>query len=135
MQATGKETAFDLHQLAVDGTHQGIASLQVEGRGVLLRKVYVLIEVALTCRLDDRVDDLNPAATLTQLLVGPNQLTEFLQALIKTGIFSRRGEVADGGGITPPLGDGGLGGVIGGVVIEVGQRTCLLYTSPSPRDS
>ena len=123
MQTTGKETAFDLHQLAVNGPHQGITTLQVEGRGIFLRKVNVLIEVALACRLNDRVDDLNPAATLTQLLVGAHQLTQFLQALVKTGIFSRRGEVADGGGITPPLGDRGLGGVIGGVVIEVGQRT------------
>ena len=123
MQATREETTFNLHQLAVDGTHEGIASLQFESRGIFLRKVDVLIEVALTCRLNNRVNDLNAAAALTELLVGPHQLTQFLQALVETGVFSRRGEVTDGGGITPPLGNGGLGGVVGGVVIKIGQRT------------
>ena len=108
----GKETALDLHQLAVHRTHQGIATLQIEGRGILLGKVDILIEVALACRLNNRVDDLNTAATLTQLLVGADQLTQFLQPLVKTGIFSRWGEVADGGGVTTPLGDGGFGGLL-----------------------
>ena len=59
------------------------------------------------------VDNLNAAAALAKLLVGANQFAEFLQTLVETGILRWRGEVADGGGVTTPLGDGGLGGVIG----------------------
>ena len=96
MQTARKQSTLDLHQLAVDGTHQGIASVQFKGRCIVLRQIDVLIEIALTCRLDDRVDDLNAAAPFAQLLVGAHKLAQFLQPLVEAGIFGRRGEVADG---------------------------------------
>ena len=96
VQTARKQSTLDLHQLAVDGTHQGIASVQFKGRCIVLRQIDVLIEIALTCRLDDRVDDLNAAATFAQLLVGAHQLTQFLQTSIEACVFGRRGEVADG---------------------------------------
>ena len=123
MQATGQQTTLNLHELAVHRTHQGIATFKLEGRRILLGKVDILVEVALTGCLNDRVDDLNTAAAFTQLLVGADQLSKLLQTLVKTGIFSRRGEVADCGGVTTPLGDGGFRRVIGCVVIEVRQST------------
>ena len=123
METTGQKTALDLHQLSVDGTDQGIAPFQVDGRGVVFGQVDILIEVALTRRLNDGVDDLNAAATFTQLLVGTNKLTQLLQTPVEACIFSRWGEVADGRGVATTLGDGGFRGVIGGVVIEVWEGT------------
>ena len=43
------------------------------------------------------------------------------QAPVEAGLGQRRGEVADQGGGGAALGDGALGGVVGGVEVEVGQ--------------
>lgn len=44
-----------------------------------------------------------------------------LEALVEAGVLSGRGEVGDGVGVGAALGDGGLAGVVGRVVVQVGH--------------
>ena len=95
METAGKQAAFDLHQLAVNGSHQGVSAIQIEFGCILSWKVDILVEIALTRRLNNRVDDLNASAAFTQLLVGADQFSKFLKSLVETCIFRRWGEIAD----------------------------------------
>ena len=122
MQTAGKQSTLDLHQLSIDRTHQGITTFQAEIGGILIGQIHILVEIALASGLNDGVDDLDAAATLSQLLVGTDKLTELLETLVQTSIFCRRGEVADCRGVATSLRDGGLGWIVGGVVIKI--RKC-----------
>ena len=44
-----------------------------------------------------------------------------LEALVQAGVLSRGREVGDGVGVGPALGNGGLAGVVGRVVVDVGD--------------
>ena len=121
MQTAGQQAALDLHQLAIDRTDDAIAAVEVQLAGIDLGQLNVFVEVALACGLDHGIDDLDAAGALTQLLVGAHQFAQLLQTLVETGVFGRRGQVADGFGIAPTLGDGGFRWVVGGVVVEVRQ--------------
>ena len=121
MQAAGQQPALDLHQLAVHRPDHAIAAAEIQLGAVHLRQGHVLVEVALARRFHDRVHDLHAPGAFAQLLIAAHQLAQLLKALIEAGVFCRRGEVADRGGVAAPLGDRGLGRVVGGVVIEVRQ--------------
>ena len=45
----------------------------------------------------------------------------YLEALVKARILSGWGQVGDGVGVGAALGNGGLAGVVGRVVVQVGQ--------------
>ena len=96
VQATREEPAFDLHQLAINRTHQGITAFDIKAGGIVIRQVDVFIEVALTGCLNNRVHDLNATAALAQLLVRTHKLTELFEALVEASIFSRRRQITDG---------------------------------------
>ena len=121
VQTTGQQATLDLHELAVHRTDEGIPSIEIHGRCIVLREFDILIEIALTGCLHDRVDDLDAAPALAKLLIGADELTQFLQTFVEPCVFSRGCEVADGGGVAPALGDRGLRRVVGRVVVEVRQ--------------
>mmetsp|Transcript_5701 Transcript_5701/g.23522 ORF Transcript_5701/g.23522 Transcript_5701/m.23522 type:complete len:1185 (+) Transcript_5701:1625-5179(+) len=122
VEAAGEEARLDLHQLLVNLTDDHVALVLVEILGVLLLRgelLDVLVEVALDRGGDDGVDDGHAAAGVLQALVGRDELLELLETLVQTGVLGGRGQVGDGVGVGAALGNGSLGRVVGGVVVDV----------------
>lgn len=44
-----------------------------------------------------------------------------LEALVQSSVLSGRGQVGDGVGVGPPLGNGGFRWIVGSVVVDVGD--------------
>ena len=121
MKTAGQQARLDLHQLDVDLAHQGIPLFSSHLLGLLLRQFQVAIEVHQAALVHNRVDDGNAAPAILQGLVRANQLAQFLQAFVKTGIFCGRGQVRNGFGIAATLRNRRFAGIVGCVVIEVGN--------------
>eukprot|EP00960_Hanusia_phi_P023345 689242-Hanusia_phi.AAC.1 len=126
VEAAGEEARLDLHEAAVDGANDRVALVERELLRVLLlrREVGdVLVKVARASSRDDGVDDGGAAGLiLAEALVGGDELAELLETLVEPRVLSRRRQVRDGGGVAPALGDGGLRGVVGRIVVDVGHR-------------
>ena len=54
-------------------------------------------------------------------MVRADQIAQLLESLVQSRIFRRGSEVTDGFRITPPFSDRGFTGVIGGVVVHIGN--------------
>mmetsp|Transcript_21009 Transcript_21009/g.46075 ORF Transcript_21009/g.46075 Transcript_21009/m.46075 type:complete len:1268 (+) Transcript_21009:731-4534(+) len=123
VQAAGQQAGLNLHQLAVHIADHHVALVQGQGLGslVISGQLDVLVQVALAGSLNDGGTDLLTAAALPHALVAADQLLELLQALVQASVLSRGGQVGDGVGVGAALGNGGLAGVVGGVVVDVGD--------------
>ncbi len=136
MQPTGQQARLNFHQLAVHLPHQLIPLVCGHGLGIrhlLLRQrfgghyprdkrpINVLVQIHQPRLIDDRVGDGDAASRILQGLVGGNQFVQLLQPLVQPRVFCRGGEVADGLGVAAPFGDRRFGGVVGSVIVEVGD--------------
>mmetsp|Transcript_27247 Transcript_27247/g.59503 ORF Transcript_27247/g.59503 Transcript_27247/m.59503 type:complete len:1448 (-) Transcript_27247:88-4431(-) len=120
VQAAGQQAGLNLHELPVDRADNVVALLV----GQVLRHLgerHVAVEVALRRLGDDGVDDGEAAAGVLEGLVRGDELGELLEALVEAGVLRGGGEVGDGVGVGAALGDGRLRGVVGGVVVQVGD--------------
>mmetsp|Transcript_6591 Transcript_6591/g.14018 ORF Transcript_6591/g.14018 Transcript_6591/m.14018 type:complete len:1056 (+) Transcript_6591:730-3897(+) len=125
VETARQQTGLDLHDLGVDLSNNVVAVLGSVVGGIVgleVGKVDVLVQVTGVRRRDDRVD--NGGSTghvLSQSTVGFDELLEFLQTLVQTGVLGGGSQVRNGGGVRTTLGNGGLGRIVGGIKVGTWQ--------------
>mmetsp|Transcript_86089 Transcript_86089/g.150116 ORF Transcript_86089/g.150116 Transcript_86089/m.150116 type:complete len:651 (-) Transcript_86089:2100-4052(-) len=124
VQTTGQQTGLNLHQLGVDLSNNGVTLLRFQIGRVPVRQIWhILVQIANTGLISDCINNRRTTACVLQGLVGTNQFPELVQSLVQTSVLSGWCQVGHTSGVRTTLSNGGLRGVIGSIVVQIGEGT------------